>query len=181
VKIISIQVGMPKEITFRGKKIVTGIFKQPVKGTVRVRTFNLDGDKQADLKVHGGRDKAVYAYSLDAYPWWKKARPDDVFEYGAFGENLCVDELPEDKTYIGDTFEVGTTILQISEPRFPCYKLGAKFGDPKILKTFMQSKRPGSYLRVLQEGTIKAGQKFKLISREKKLVSVLEVFESKKK
>ncbi len=177
MKIVSIQVGTPQEIPFRGKQVTTAIIKRPVSGPIKVKRLNLEGDRQADLTVHGGVDKAIYAYSIDAYPWWKKARPQDVFEYGAFGENLSIDALPEDKTYVGDTFEIGTAVLQVSEPRFPCYKLGVKFGDPKILKTFMQSKRPGVYFRVLQEGTIEAAQTFTLVAREKKLVSILDVFE----
>lgn len=176
MKILSLQVGLPKDVIFRGKTVTTGIFKSPVKGPLRVKKLNLEGDRQADLTLHGGIDKAIYAYSTDAYPWWRAARPQDVFEFGAFGENLCLDQMPEDQVCIGDTFEVGSAILQVSQPRFPCYKLGVKFSDPKILKTFMKSKRPGVYFRVLREGMIDLGHEMKLVGREKVLLSVLELF-----
>lgn len=161
---------------FQGNVVTTGIFKSPVEGTVHVKRLNLEGDRQADLSVHGGPDKAVYAYSLDAYPWWEKSRPQDKFPFGAFGENLSIDELSEDQIFIGDTFEVGETVLQAAQPRFPCYKLGVKFNDMSILKTFMKSGRPGVYFRVLREGGIHSGQKLKLVSREKILLSVVELF-----
>jgi MOSC domain-containing protein YiiM len=176
MKIVSIQVGLPQEIIFRGKSITTGIFKSPIQGPAHVRTMNLDGDKQADLTVHGGRDKAVYAYSLDAYPWWKKMRPEDRFELGAFGENLSVDEMREDKIYIGDTFKIGDAVLQVAQPRLPCYKLGIKFNDISILKMFMKSGRPGVYFRVLKEGLIESDQTFTLIRQEKFLLSIYELF-----
>jgi MOSC domain-containing protein YiiM len=176
LKILSIQVGLPKTVLFRGKRIDTGIFKSPVSGPVYVRATNLDGDRQADLSVHGGSDKAVYAYSMDAYPWWRVERPQDRFDFGAFGENLSIDALPEDRLFIGDTFEVGEAVIQITQPRFPCYKLGVKFNDPAILKSFMESQRPGVYFRVLKEGAIRAGQELTLLSRESVLLSVAELF-----
>jgi len=176
MKIISIQVGLPKDVTYRQTTVSTGIFKDPVKGPVYCGKLNLVGDGQADLRVHGGPDKAVYAFSFDAYPWWQQRRPNDVFSYGAFSENLTVDSMPEDQVYIGDTFEVGKAVLQVAQPRFPCFKLGIKFGDPTILKTFMQSERPGVYFRVIQEGALDYGDEFKLIHREKVLLSIKELF-----
>jgi MOSC domain-containing protein YiiM len=177
MKLVSIQVGLPREVSFRGKLIKTGIFKNPVPGPVRVLTMNIEGDKQADLTVHGGPDKAVYAYSIDTFPWWKQNRVHDSFENGAFGENLSVDAFSESEICIGDTFELGSTILQAAQPRFPCYKLGVKFQDPSILKTFMKSRRPGIYFRVLQEGTIAPGDEFKLISKETEQVSILKLMD----
>lgn len=175
MKILSIQVGLPREVEFNGKVVKTGIFKDPVTGPVQVNTTNLAGDRQADLTVHGGPDKAVYAYSFDAYDWWKNERPADDFPYGAFGENLTVDHLPEDKIYIGDTYELGGTILQVAQPRFPCYKLGVKYNDLRIIKTFMKAERPGVYFRVLKEGKVEAGDTFKLVSQERVKLSVVDL------
>ncbi len=176
MKILSIQVGQPQILNFRGREITTSIFKSPVQGPLMVRTLNIDGDRQADLTVHGGIDKAVYAYSFDAYSWWKMKRPSDTFNYGAFGENLLIDRINENETFIGDTFEVGEAILQVAQPRMPCYKLAVKFEDPSILRTFMESKRPGIYFRVLKEGLINVEQEFKLINREKIQLSVSQLF-----
>ncbi|MDZ4677797.1 MAG: MOSC domain-containing protein [Oligoflexia bacterium] len=176
MKILSIQVGTPKTITYRDHEITTGIFKSPINTPVKLCRLNLESDGQADLKVHGGVDKALYAYSHDAYGWWEKNRPQDKYEFGAFGENLTIDHLPEDKIYIGDTFEIGKAIVQVSQPRFPCSKLVAKFNDPSILKTFNKSNRPGVYFRVLKEGIIEAGEILTLISQEEILVSIEELF-----
>ncbi|HUO58500.1 MAG TPA: MOSC domain-containing protein [bacterium] len=139
--------------------------------------MNLEGDRQADLAVHGGPDKAVYAYSFDAYPWWKEKRPSDSFEFGAFGENILVDHLSEDKTYVGDTFEVGGAVLQAAQPRFPCFKLGIKFNDQGIVQMFNESNRPGIYFRVLQEGVIEAGQELQLVGQERVKLSIAELFQ----
>lgn len=176
MKLLSIQVGGPQDFTYKGQTVTTSIFKSPLKGSVRVREFNIDGDRQSDLTVHGGRDKAVYAYSFDAFDWWKKTRPELTFEYGAFGENLTLDKLDEEKTYIGDSFKIGEAILQVTQPRQPCFKLGIRFNDSSILKTFMLSKRPGVYYRVLKEGLIQAGDQLELIDRETTKVSVSELF-----
>ena len=137
MKIQSIQTGLPRVLRFRGREISTGIFKKPVPGPIFVGTLNLDGDGQADLTVHGGRDKAVYAYSSDAYSGWSDIRPHDAFEGGAMGENLTVDHLPEDRLHIGDTFKIGGAVLQVTQPRLPCYKLAAKFNDPQIIRQFI--------------------------------------------
>lgn len=180
MKIISIQVGMPRTVEYRGQSVRTGIFKDPVKCPVFLHTLSLEGDGQADLKVHGGRDKALYAYAHDTYAWWKRERPQDDFPPGAMGENLSVDFLPEDQICIGDTYEIGDAIVQVTQPRFPCQKLVVKFQDPLVLKQFMTLGRPGVYYRVLKEGLISAGQSFKLVDRETVLVSVQELFEFNK-
>lgn len=176
MQLLSIQTGLPKKVIFNGKEVETGIFKSPVQGPIKVNFLNLEGDGQADLTVHGGKDKAVYAYSFDTYDWWKKARPNDVIDYGAMGENLTFDLIQEDSIFIGDTFELGSCVLQVAQPRFPCFKLGVMYKDMGIIKTFMQYARPGVYFRVLQEGHIDAGQKLKLIDREKTLLSIKELF-----
>jgi Uncharacterized protein conserved in bacteria len=177
MKIISIQTGLPQTLRYGARDVTTGIFKSPAVTPIMVRTLNLEGDGQADLCVHGGADKAIYAYSLDAYPDWQNLRPNEKFENGAFGENLCIDEIAENQIYVGDTFEVGQAILQAAQPRFPCYKLGVKFNDIKVVKQFMEMNRPGVYFRVIKEGMIDIGDELKLVSQEKVLVSILELFE----
>ncbi|MBC7712060.1 MAG: MOSC domain-containing protein, partial [Rhizobacter sp.] len=176
MKIESIQIGMPKTVEFRGKQISTGIFKDRIKGPVILKTLSLEGDGQADLRVHGGVDKALYAYPFDTYNRWRKLRPDLEFTDGAFGENLSMSSLQEDSIYIGDIYELGEAIVQVTQPRFPCYKLGVKFKESKIIKQFMEFDRPGVYFRVLKEGIIDVGDELKLVSREKVLLSVLELF-----
>jgi MOSC domain-containing protein YiiM len=176
MKIQSIQVGTPKVIEYKGHQILTGILKKKIAGPVLLKKLNLEGDAQADLSVHGGKDKALYAYSCDAYEGWRKLRPQDSFDNGAMGENLSVDHLPEDKIYIGDTFEIGTCVVQVTQPRFPCYKLAAKFNDPLIVKQFMKFERPGVYFRVIKEGAIEVDQELKLTHQEKIRVSVHELF-----
>ncbi len=141
-----------------------------------LRKLNIEGDGQADLRVHGGVDKALYAYPNDVYEIWKKTRPGDAFGFGAMGENLSVSSLPEDQIYIGDTYELGDAIVQAVQPRFPCFKLSLKFEDPTILKDFMAINRPGVYFRVLQEGMIDVGDEFKLKDREKFQFSIQELF-----
>ncbi|RZA26781.1 MAG: MOSC domain-containing protein [Proteobacteria bacterium] len=176
MRLISIQVGMPKTVEFRRKPIRTGIFKDPVEGPVRVLKTHLEGDGQADLRVHGGEKKAVYAYSLDAYSWWQEKRPGDTFSYGAFGENLCIDKILESEIYVDDIFELGTALLQATQPREPCFKLGIKFDDQSIIKAFMESDRPGVYFRVLKEGVIEAGDELKRVERSCSLVSIHDLW-----
>jgi MOSC domain-containing protein YiiM len=179
MKIVSIQVGQPQIITYRGKSITTAIFKDPVPGPRMLRTCNLDGDRQADLTVHGGRDKALYAYGMDTHAWWTKQRPQDAFVFGSFGENLSMDILDEREIYIEDTYELGEAIVQVTQPRYPCYKLSAKFQDPSILKDFVHSHRPGVYFRVLREGMIDVGDSLKLVDRLADQKSVRDAFDHK--
>jgi MOSC domain-containing protein YiiM len=177
MKILSIQVGKPRTVEFNGRQTTTGIFKDPIQGPVMVRTLNLDGDGQADLRVHGGIHKAVYAYGADTFARWKELRPQDEFLPGAFGENLTMDTLREDEIQVGDTFKVGQAILQAVQPRFPCFKLGIKFRDNSILRAFMKFNRPGVYFSVLQEGSIEAGDSLQLLARAEKSVPIVRIFE----
>lgn len=177
MRIESIQVGRPRTLRYHGHDVSTAILKTTVTGPVMVRTFNLDGDAQADLRVHGGKDKAVYAYALSVLEDWRRLRPHDVFVNGAMGENLSIDDFAESDIFIGDTYEVGEAILQVSQPRFPCKKLGVKFNDMKILRQFMELTRPGIYFRVLKEGLIEAGQELRLIGQEQTKLSVTELFQ----
>ena len=176
MKLLSIQIGKPREVQWAGKTVSTGIFKDPVEGQVFVGKLNLEGDGQADLKVHGGIDKAVYGYGADAYQWWKVKLGRADLSPGAFGENLTFSQLDENAIHIGDVFSLGGCHLQVVQPRQPCFKLGIRFGDMEILKTFLASDRPGIYFRVLKEGFIRAGDELRLIEQEKQAVPLMALY-----
>lgn len=154
-QLISIQLGRLKNITFNGKKIKTGIFKDTVKHPVLVKFLGIKDDYIADLKNHGGYDMALYAYGMNSYDKWKILRDDHEFIPGKFGENFTFDILDEEKVFVGDIFNLGNCILQACQPRIPCYKLGAKFNDRSIIKDFNSNLMPGIYFRVLKEGIVK--------------------------
>lgn len=175
MKVLSIHVGKPREVQYQGKTVATGIFKEKVNGPVRVNRLNLEGDQQADLSVHGGPDKAVYAYPAEHYSYWKTARPDLVFEPGIFGENLSVHGLNEDEACIGDRFKIGTAIFGITSPRMPCFKLGIKMKDPKFIKHFMQAQRTGFYFKVVQEGVVKSENPIEKIKSDPQQLTVNEI------
>jgi len=174
-KLLSIQVGLPREVEWRGKLVRTSIFKAPVEGRVRVDRLNLEGDGQSDLSVHGGRDKAVYAYPSEHYAYWKAELPDAVLDPGAFGENLTIEGLLEDRVCIGDQIRCGTAAFVVTQPRTPCFKLGIRFGRPDIVKRFQRSGRSGFYLAVMREGEIGAGDALELIESPGERVSVAEI------
>ncbi len=182
MKLLNICVGKPKEVEWQGKFISSGIWKEPIQGPVKASRTGLEGDGQADLNVHGGIEKAVYAYSFHNYNWWQKTIDKEIPNHkegklkpGAFGENLVVDKFDEKQIFIGDVFQVGEAQLEVSEPRFPCFKLGIKFGEPKIIKLFLESELSGIYFRVLKEGVLQAGDKLKLIKSEAVKVSIHEM------
>ncbi|MCX2746036.1 MOSC domain-containing protein [Mangrovivirga sp. M17] len=162
----SIFVGKPKEVPYNGEIISSGIFKKEVTGAVKVNKFNLEGDKQADLTVHGGEFKAVYAYPVEHYDYWNKKRPDLQFQPGIFGENLCVSGLLENDVNVGDRYKIGTAVFSVTIPRLPCYKLGIKMNDSKIVKDFMIAERSGFYLKVIEEGVINPGDKIELVYKD---------------
>src|SRR5689334_2486460 len=143
MKIVSLNVGLPREVIWKGRSVLTGIFKEPVRGTIKVRALNLDGDKQADLTVHGGRDKAVYAYAAEHYDYWRKQLPEMNLPFGMFGENLTTEGLLETEVNIGDRLRIGSVLFEVTQPRMPCYKLALKFGRDDIIKRFLQSERSG--------------------------------------
>jgi MOSC domain-containing protein YiiM len=174
-KVISLNVGLPRTVNFHGQAVTTGIFKEPVKGRIKLRRLNLDGDKQADLTVHGGPDKAVYAYPIEHYDYWKKRLPNMKLPWGMFGENLTTEGLLEDQVNIGDVFRVGSGELVTTQPRMPCYKLGVKFGRMDIIRQFMNSKLTGIYFRVLKEGEVGAGDAIELIDRDENNVTVKDI------
>jgi MOSC domain-containing protein YiiM len=175
MKLLSLNVGLPREVRWQEKLVTTGIFKEPVKARVFLRKLNLDGDGQGDLRVHGGPSKAVYAYPSEHYLSWRTELPGIDLPWGMFGENFTTEGLLEDSVYIGDRFGIGEAEIMVTEPRMPCYKLGLKFGDPGIIKRFLDSRRSGFYFAVIREGTIGAGDSFQLIGREQEEISVADV------
>jgi MOSC domain-containing protein YiiM len=174
-KILSVNVSLPKEIDFEGQKVRTGIFKEPVEGRVMLRTLNLDGDKQADLTVHGGPDKALYAYPIEHYEYWRRMLTNIEMSNGMFGENLTVDGLKESEVSIGDVFQIGSSKVIATQPRMPCYKLGVKFGRMDILKMFLASGRSGIYFKVLEEGEVGAGDTIEQIRKDPNGITISDV------
>ena len=175
MKLISVNVGLPREVLSKARTVTTGIFKEPVKGTVMVRWLNLDGDKQADLSVHGGPDKAVYAYPVEHYDYWRYEFPDMDLPFGMFGENFTTEGLLEEAINMGDRFRVGRAELRVTQPRLPCYKLGIKFGREDMVKRFLASGRTGFYFQVLREGEVAAGDEIVRISRGKNSFAVSDL------
>jgi MOSC domain-containing protein YiiM len=175
MKVVSVNVGMPREVVWEGRKVVTGIFKEPVPGRVMVRPLNLDGDGQADLTVHGGVNKAVYAYPSEHYAYWRAELPGVDLPWGMFGENFTTEGLLEERVYIGDRFRIGDAELKVTEPRMPCYKLAIKFGRPDIIKRFLTSRRTGFYFAVAREGMVGAGDAIELIEREQQEITVADI------
>jgi len=175
MKIISVNVGIPHHVSFNNRMVRTAIFKEPVKGRLKLRKLNLEGDEQADLTVHGGADKAVYSYPAEHYKYWQHRLPKTKLRWGNFGENFTTDGLLEDTVNIGDRFQVGTAQLMATQPRMPCYKLGIRFGRMDMVKMFGASLRPGIYFRVMQEGEVGVGDSIKLISVDKSEVKVRDI------
>lgn len=173
-RLLAVFVGEPQEITDGGKTVSTAIFKSRVSGPVMVRRLNLDGDRQADLSVHGGVDKAVYCYPSEHYEAWSSELGREL-DYGTFGENLTVSGLLEDSLHVDDVLVVGNAVLQVSQPRFPCFKLGIKLNDPQMVRRFQRSGRSGFYCRVLEEGTIEAGQTIEVTERDGSQPTVVSV------
>ena len=175
MKLISVNVGLPREVDWNGKRVTTGIFKDAIEGSVEVRRHNLDGDEQADLSVHGGPTKAVYAYPGEHYAYWRKELPDHDLPWGSFGENFTVEGVDEEAMYIGDEFRIGTAKLVVTEPRMPCFKLGIKFGRADMVKRFLKSQRSGFYFGVVEEGRVQAGDEFDRLSQHPDGLSVADV------
>ena len=174
-KILSINVSLPKEIDFEGQKVTTGIFKEPIEGRIMLRTLNLDGDKQADLTVHGGPDKAVYAYPIEHYQFWRKVYPNMEMPNGMFGENFTIEGLMENEVSVGDAFEIGSSKVIATQPRMPCYKLGVKFGRMDVLKKFLASGRSGIYFKVLEEGEVGPGDSIIKIKKDTNRVAISDI------
>lgn len=175
MKIISVNVGLPRLVVSHGQSVSTGIFKKPVEGRVPLRTLNLDGDRQSDLSVHGGPDKAVYAYPSEHYDYWRAELPEMELPWGMFGENFTTEGSDEDAVNIGDRFRLGQAELTVTQPRLPCFKLGIKFGRSDIIKRFLVSGRTGFYFSVQSEGDVGAGDTLQLIERSEHNVKVSDI------
>jgi len=175
LRLLSLNVGLPRQVRFQGELVTTGIFKKPVQGSVRLRKLNLEGDKQADLKVHGGVDKAVYAYAGEHYDYWRQELPDMSLPWGMFGENFTTEGMFEESVNIGDQFKVGTANLIATQPRMPCYKLGVKFGSMDMIKRFLASGLTGVYFKVMKEGELEQGDEIKLIKKDENSVTIKDI------
>jgi MOSC domain-containing protein YiiM len=172
-RILSVNVGRPRAMRFGERTVRTAIGKEPVLGRVRVGRTNLEGDRQADLRVHGGPDKAVYAYDLSGYAHFRRELALEL-PFGQFGENLSIEGLPETEVRIGDVYRVGTALLQVSQPRSPCFKLALRMGRPDFPRLFLESGRTGFYLRVREEGDVGAGDAIALVERDLRALTVAE-------
>ena len=168
-------VGLPREVTWHGRIVTTGIFKEPVEGRVSLRKLNLDGDRQADLTVHGGEYKAVYCYPLSHYEYWKREMPGRELPTAIFGENFTTEGLLEDSIHIGDQFSIGSAEVIVSQPRLPCYKLGVRFQSDDMVRRFLASGRTGFYLAVTREGEVGAGDEIRAMARDPEAVPVSEI------
>ena len=176
MKIVSLNVGRPRLFTHNGETFSTGIFKEPVEGRVMLRLTNLDGDRQADLSVHGGPNKAVYGYPSEHYEYWKKELGPATLPWGAFGENFTTEGLLEKEVHIGDRYRIGDATLMVRTPRLPCFKLAAKFRRDDMIERFLHSGRSGYYFSVIEEGEVGAGDEFQLLETATPTISIFDTF-----
>ena len=167
MKVISVHTGSSKTVSWQGREITTSIFKYPIETPVSVKSLGLETDTQSDLRVHGGKFKAVYAYPLEHYDFWTKKLPHFDFQWGTFGENLTVTGLFEEDVHLGDIMKIGNVLLKVTQPRFPCFKLGVRFDDQKMISEFLKSRRSGFYYEVLEEGMLKKGDDIRIIEKSK--------------
>jgi MOSC domain-containing protein YiiM len=174
MRILSVNSSKGITVDWNGRKVHTGIFKSPVLGKVMIRKHNLETDRQSDLRVHGGPDKAIYSYDDQDYQYWKQTLQRELSP-GAFGENLTTEGLSDRDVFVGDILKVGQAVLQAVQPRLPCYKLGIRFGDDFMPKRFMEAERWGIYFRVLEEGTVEAGDAIEFINRDPQAFSVADL------
>jgi MOSC domain-containing protein YiiM len=175
LRVVSVNVGRPREVEWRGKTVRTGIFKSPVAGPVAARGVSLEGDGQADLEVHGGPGKAVYAYPSEHFAFWREAYPEVEIGPGVFGENLTIEGWSEEDVCLGDRFRAGTVELVVTQPRIPCFKLGLRFGRPDVVKRFLAEDRSGFYLTIAEPGEVAAGDACERVAADPRRVSVADV------
>jgi MOSC domain-containing protein YiiM len=175
MRVVSVNVGLPREVEWRHDLVATAIHKAPVDGPVAVKRLNLDGDRQADLSVHGGPEKAVYVYPTEHYEFWREELPGVPLPWGAFGENLSVEAILEPEVRIGDVFRIGTAELVVTQPRMPCFKLNVRFQRSDMVKRFLRSGRTGFYLAVLKEGQVQAGDSITMTPTTAQAVTVSDV------
>ena len=174
-KLLSVNVGMPRDVPWQGKTVFTGVFKKPATGPCRVRKLNVDGDGQGDLAGHGGEQRAVFVYQLDSYRYWERELGRTDFVYGQFGENFTIDGPGDDEVCIGDRYQIGTAIFEVTQPRVTCYRVGIRMNDPRIPALLVSHHRPGFYFRVLQEGEVQAGDEIVKLASGPELMRVAEV------
>lgn len=175
MKLLSVNVGLPREVEWHGRKVRTSIWKSPKEGRVRVARLNLEGDAQSDLSVHGGADKAVYAYPAEHYAFWRAELPGMDLSWGAFGENLTIEGLIESQAMIGDRIRIGSAEFLVTQPRMPCFKLGIRFGRDDMVKRFLRSGRTGFYLAVLREGEVGSGDRIEFTLHDDHALSVADI------
>ena len=175
MRVLSLNVGQPRVVRDGNREVSTGIFKAPVAGPLMLRRHNLDGDQQADLIVHGGPAKAVYAYPSEHYEFWRRELAPAELPWSMFGENLTTEGLREDEACLGDRFRIGGALVAVSQPRMPCYKLGIRFGRPDIVKRFLASGRSGIYFSVAEEGLVDNGDPIRCVHRDPNRISIADV------
>jgi MOSC domain-containing protein YiiM len=174
MRIVSLNVAEPRTVEWKGMAVSTGIFKRPVAGRLMLRRLNLEGDRQADLSVHGGPNKAVYAYPSEHYPFWQQELGREL-DWGMFGENLTLAGALEGDVRVGDRYRVGEAVVMVTQPRVPCYKLGLKFGRDDMIKRFLESGRSGFYFSVIEEGNVGAGDELQLVGQEDSSLTIAEI------
>ncbi|WP_396601711.1 MOSC domain-containing protein [Algibacter sp. R77976] len=177
MKITSTNTAKPTTIIWNGKEVITGIYKTPTKAPIFLGTSDVKGDEVTDRKHHGGEFKACYLFSEDHYEYWKNLYPNLDWHWGMFGENLTVSRLNEKEIHVGNIYKLGDALIQITEPREPCFKLGAKFGNQNILKQFIKHSFPGTYIRVLKEGHVKTGDTLELVEKAKNSITTSQFFD----
>ena len=175
MKLLSLNVGRPRQVETPRGPVLTAIWKSPIEGRVGLKRFNIVGDQQADLRVHGGENKAVYLYPSEHYAFWRAEFPAMDLQPGMFGENLTTEGIDEREVHIGDRFRIGTAVLQVSQPRMPCFKLALKFGRPDMVKRFWQSGRSGIYFSIVEEGELAAGDEIVEVSRMSDGITIAEL------
>jgi len=184
MRLNSVNVGLPRQVLWKGREVITSIFKKPVSGRIAVRRENLDGDRQSDLTVHGGPQKAIYVYPLEHYSYWHETLPEVEFDMPQFGENFTTEGLDEESANIGDKFRIGSALVMVTQPRLPCYKLAIRFNRDDIIKKFLASGRTGFYFSVVEEGAVAADDEITLDYRDRNNVTVGDItrlFLAKKK
>ena len=180
MKVISVNTGEKKSVTWNGRVYETGIYKYPVNSPIFLGKEDVDNDHVIDRKVHGGIKKAVYAYGVNHYDYWKELYPDIEFHYGIFGENLSIDHLDEEQIFVGSVYRLGKAIVEVTKPREPCVKLGIRFNDAAIIKQFWLSTKSGVYFKVLETGQVAKGDTFQLLEKLENTPSIAEVYHQKK-
>src|SRR5690349_8359346 len=174
-RLLSVNVGLPKDVTWHGKTVHTGVWKYPVDGPSQVRRLNIDGDGQGDLAGHGGENRAVFVYQIESYRYWQGELGRDDFEYGQFGENFTVSGLADEQVCVGDRYQIGEALFEVTQPRVTCYRVGIRMGEPRMPSLLVSHHRPGFYFRVLEEGQVGAGDDIAKVADGPEHMSVAEI------